>query len=289
MADMDKEEVLEILKRANLFELEKNFKSNAKGKILGNLFFEPSTRTRMSFETAMLKLGGGVINFSEKLSSIEKGENFEDTIRVVDLYCDIIVLRHQKDGAARFASEISQHPVINAGDGSNQHPTQALLDLYTIKKLKKNFKNLNVALVGDLKYGRTIHSLIYGLAMFECNITLISPKDLRMPSYIIDDVQEKFNVSIEEKENLDKKYDVLYVTRIQKERFADPEEYEYVKDAYKITKENLSENTIVMHPLPRLNEIDREIDKTKNAVYFLQAKNGIFVRMAIIDYLLENS
>lgn len=304
MRDIKKEDIEKILHRAEFMENVCNFKvkyDKWKGIVLGNLFFEPSTRTRMSFEIAMLRLNGKVSNFAEKLSqtSIEKGEDLSDTIRIVDSYCNIIVIRSPKAGTARYASEIAEHPVINAGDGSNQHPTQAILDLYTIKKLKKKISGLNIALIGDLKYGRTVHSLIYGLAMFNANITLISPNDLRMPSFIIDDAKEiNKDVNIkeiydEDKEKInkiikEKKFDVLYLTRIQKERFADVEEYEDVKDAYKITKDALSDNTVVMHPLPRIDEIDREIDNTKNAVYFEQAKNGVPVRMAIIDYLLEN-
>ncbi|PKP59289.1 MAG: aspartate carbamoyltransferase [Candidatus Altiarchaeales archaeon HGW-Altiarchaeales-1] len=305
MQDIKKEDVAEILRRAEFMENVCNFKAvydKWKDRILGNLFFEPSTRTRMSFEIAMLRLNGKVSNFAEKLSltSLEKGENLTDTIRTIDSYCDIIVIRSPKAGTARYASEIAGHPTINAGDGSNQHPTQALLDIYTIKKLKGKISGLNIALIGDLKYGRTVHSLLYGLGMFNASITLISPNDLRMPSFIIDDVKDinkNENIRIKEIYDKDKdvnkmtkegKFNVIYLTRIQKERFADIEEYEDIKDAYKITKDAISDNTIVMHPLPRIDEIDREIDNTNNAAYFAQAKNGIPVRMAIIDYLLEN-
>ncbi|CEG11048.1 Aspartate carbamoyltransferase [groundwater metagenome] len=305
MQDVKKEDVAEILHRAEFMKNVCNFKvkyDKRRDIVLGNLFFEPSTRTRMSFEIAMLRLNGKVSNFAEKLSltSLEKGENLTDTIRTIDSYCDILVIRSPKAGTARHASEIAEHPVINAGDGSNQHPTQALLDMYTIKKLKKKISGLNIALIGDLKFGRTVHSLLYGLAMFNANISLISPEDLRMPSFIIDNVKDiNKNETGHIKEIYDKdkdvnkmtkegKFDVIYLTRIQKERFADIEEYEDIKDAYKITKDAISDNTIVMHPLPRIDEIDREIDNTKNAAYFEQAKNGIPVRMAIIDYLLEN-
>jgi len=303
MQDIKKEDVAEILHRAEFMEDVCNFKSTHnkwKDRVLGNLFFEPSTRTRMSFEIAMLRLNGKVSNFAEKLSltSLEKGENLTDTLRIIDSYCDILVIRSPKAGTAKYASEIAEHPVINAGDGSNQHPTQALLDIYTIKKLKGKISGLNIALLGDLKYGRTVHSLLYLLAMFNANITLISPSDLRMPSFIIDDVKDLnknlyINEIYDENRDINKtikegKFDVIYLTRIQKERFADVEEYEDIKDAYKITKDMISANTIVMHPLPRINEIDREIDNTNNAAYFAQAKNGIPVRMAIIDYLLEN-
>ncbi len=303
MQDIKKEDMLKILHRAEFMEDVCNFKvkyDKWKDIVLGNLFFEPSTRTRISFEIAMLRLNGKVSNFAEKPSqtSLEKGENITDTIKVVDSYCDIITIRSPNAGTARYASEISGHPVINAGDGSNQHPTQALLDIYTMQKLKGKISGLNIALIGDLKYGRTVHSLISALAMFNARITLISPEDLRMPSFIIEDVEKKEDVRINEIYDIDVKdinkkikegkFDIIYLTRIQKERFADVEEYEDVKDAYKITKDMISDNTIVMHPLPRINEIDREIDNTKNAAYFAQAKNGVPVRMAIIDYLLEN-
>jgi len=298
--DLTKSEIEEILKRAKFMENVCNLKvkyDKWKDRILGNLFFEASTRTRMSFEIAMLRLNGKVSNFIERLSSLEKGENFSDTIRIVDSYCDIIVIRSPKAGTAKYASEIAEHPVINAGDGSNQHPTQALLDIYTIKKIKGKI-DLNIALIGDLKYGRTVHSLMYALGFYNTKITLISPEDAKMPSYIIDDVKKMGNADIEEIISSDVKetgkiikernFDVIYLTRIQKERFADIEEYESIKDAYKITKDMISENTIIMHPLPRTNEIDREIDNMKNAVYFEQAKNGVPVRMAIIDFILEN-
>ncbi|OIQ05738.1 MAG: aspartate carbamoyltransferase [Candidatus Altarchaeum sp. CG2_30_32_3053] len=305
MQDIKKKDAEEIFHRAKFMENVCNFKAGYdkwNGKILVNLFFEPSTRTRMSFEIAMLRLKGRVSNFAEKLSltSLEKGENLTDTIRTIDSYCDILVIRSPKAGTAKYASEIAEHPIINAGDGSNQHPTQALLDIYTIKKLKGKISGLNIALIGDLKFGRTVHSLLYGLAMFNASITLISPNDLRMPSFIIDGVKninKNENIRIKEIYDKDKdinktikegNFDVIYLTRIQKERFADIEEYEDVKDTYKITKSIISDNTIVMHPLPRLNEIDREIDNTKNAAYFAQAKNGVPVRMAIIDYLMEN-
>lgn len=308
MRDMKKEDFEKILHRAEFMKDVCNFKEKYvkwKDMVLANLFFESSTRTRMSFEIAMQRLDGKVSNFAEKLSttSLEKGENLTDTIKVVDSYCDILVIRSPKAGTARYASEIATHPVINAGDGSNQHPTQSILDIYTIKKLKGKISGLDICLIGDLKYGRTVHSLIYALAMFNANMTLISPEDLRVPPYIIDDVKDMYskykkNIHLNEIYNLDikginevlkeGKFDVIYSTRIQKERFADVEEYEDVKNAYKITKDTIFDDTIVMHPLPRIDEIDREIDNTKNAAYFEQAKNGVPVRMAIIDYLLEN-
>lgn len=288
--DMSREDITKILLLAEEMDqlVQKNKVSDKlKGKILANVFFEPSTRTKLSFESAMLRLGGSTIDFSKKDSSIEKGESLEDTIKVVDSYCDIIVIRHPDAGSARFASEIASHPVINAGDGSNQHPTQTLLDLYTIKKFKSRIKGLNIALVGDLKYGRTTHSLAYALAMFGAQLTFISPPELKMPRYVIEEIKEKFGVVVNEKIEIDKGYDIIYATRIQKERFPDLQEYERVKGAYRINAEMLSEKTRVMHPLPRVNEIDRGLDETPHAIYFKQTSYGVPVRMAVLDLLLS--
>lgn len=287
--DLSPEEIMRILARSEDMEKilkEKKEYSRHKNKILANLFFEPSTRTKASFESAMARLNGKCIDFTEKTSSIVKGESFTDTIRVIDSYCDIMVIRHPKEGAARLASEIAEHPVINAGDGSNQHPTQTLLDLYTIKKSCGKITGLNIALIGDLKYGRTVHSLAYALAMFDNELTLISPEELRMPKHIINKIKKK-RIKVEEKNFVDKGYDIIYVTRIQKERFPDMQEYENVKNTYRITKELLDEKTLVMHPLPRINEIDKNIDSTPNAIYFKQAAYGIPVRMAILDEMLS--
>jgi aspartate carbamoyltransferase catalytic subunit len=262
-----------------------------KGRVLGTLFFEPSTRTRLSFETAMGRLGGRTIGFAEAgITSVSKGEGLTDTVRTVENYCDVMVIRHPMEGSARLAAEVSRNPVINAGDGSNQHPTQTLLDLYTIKRETGNLTG-NVTLMGDLKYGRTVHSLAYALAMFGADITLVSPKGLEMPRGVLSDLEE-FDVEIHETESLEEaipRTHVLYVTRIQKERFPDPEEYERVKGAYKVTLDTLKEardDLVILHPLPRVDEISPEVDGTRFARYFQQVSYGVPVRMAILALVL---
>jgi len=263
-----------------------------RGKILATLFFEPSTRTRMSFETAMQRLGGGVIGFSSiEGTSIMKGETLSDTIRVVEGYADIIVLRHPAEGSARLAAEISSKPIINGGDGAGQHPTQTLLDLYTIKREAGEIEGKKVVLLGDLKYGRTVHSLAYALAMFNAEIGLVSPPTLRMPEEILKDLKD-IGAKIKEYSTLKeaiKEADVLYVTRIQKERFPDPTEYLKVAGSYKVDLKVLKdakESLIIMHPLPRVDEIDPNVDKTKHAKYFVQSFYGVPVRMALIKLIL---
>jgi aspartate carbamoyltransferase catalytic subunit len=292
MRDIDKENILRILNEAEKMEEILNSKKPSKileGKILATIFYEPSTRTRLSFETAMKRLGGEVIGFGDiENTSVAKGESLIDTIRVVSNYCDIIVLRHPAEGSARLASEYSSVPVINAGDGSNQHPTQTLLDLYTIKREIGRIDNIKVAFVGDLKYGRTVHSLSYALALFEdVELRFISPKELRMPKEIIEDLKGKVKIYESDKiDDLD--VDVVYVTRIQKERFPDLNEYQKVKGSYRIKKEHVeNKNLIVMHPLPRVDEIDYEVDKLPQAKYFKQSFYGIPVRMAILKILIE--
>ncbi|MDI6654459.1 MAG: aspartate carbamoyltransferase [Candidatus Hydrothermarchaeota archaeon] len=289
IGDFSKEEIKHILKIAG--KMEKVRGEPLRGKILACLFFEPSTRTRLSFETAMEKLGGKVIGFSEpQIASVAKGESLIDTIKTVEKYCDAIVIRHPKEGSARLGAEISEKPVINAGDGSNQHPTQTLLDLYTIKR-ETGRLNVNIALVGDLKYGRTVHSLAYALATFNANIALVSPKGLEMPREVVSDLQ-KLGGRIRETNELEKvipEMHVLYITRIQKERFPDPEEYEKVKGAYKITLEtlkNAKKDLIILHPLPRIDEIAPEVDATRHAKYFEQVYYGLPVRMAILSLVL---
>jgi aspartate carbamoyltransferase catalytic subunit len=261
------------------------------GRILAVLFFEPSTRTRMSFETAMLRLGGDVLNLgSVDASSIAKGETLADTIRVVDGYVDAIVLRHPKEGAAHLASEFSRVPILNAGDGAGHHPTQTLLDLYTIKR-ESHLENLKIALAGDLKYGRTVHSLCYALSLYGAQITLISPKELRMPEEIINDIIAR-GAKIKEVDSIEEAIgdvDVLYMTRIQKERFPDPAEYHKVANKLKITTKTLKDakpELKVMHPLPRVNEIDNSVDDTPHACYFKQAFYGVPVRMALLGLVL---
>jgi len=291
ISDLGKEEILRILKKAEEFEdvaLGKRRLKILEGKILGNLFFEPSTRTRMSFEVAMKRLGGDVINMTaQEASSIAKGETLADTIRVVSRYCDAIVIRHPLEGAARFAAENSAVPVINAGDGAGQHPTQTLLDLYTIKKECGRLDGITVALMGDLKYSRTIHSLIRALALFDVRIYLISPEALALPEEILEEV--KGNVTKARLEEVISELDVLYVTRIQKERFPDEEEYRKVSGSYRITAEtlkNAKETMIVMHPLPRVDEIHPSVDSTKHAKYFQQSFYGVPVRMAILTEVM---
>ncbi|MEE9152013.1 MAG: aspartate carbamoyltransferase [Thermoplasmata archaeon] len=262
------------------------------GRVLASLFYEPSTRTRLSFESAMLRLGGSVIGFAEpRGSSFSKGETIADTIRMAASYADVIVLRHPNEGAAKLASQFSSKPVINAGDGAGQHPTQTLLDLYTIKSEKGKIDNLNVVMVGDLKYGRTVHSLSYALALFGANLTFVAPSLIQMPDEIINNLKEMGKepaLSESLPENI-QDADVLYVTRIQKERFPDEEEYLKVAGLYRINNallRNAKKNLIVMHPLPRVDEIDPEVDTTPHAVYFKQAFNGVLVRMALLGLLL---
>ena len=262
-----------------------------RGMIMAAMFFEPSTRTRLSFEAAMYRLGGNVIGFAEQAAtSVSKGESFSDTIHTVENYSDILVIRHPAEGTARLAGEISHLPVINAGDGSNQHPTQTLLDLFTIEKYFSKITGLKIAFVGDLKYSRTVHSLLMALMKFGVtDFTFIAPKSLKLPGYFKpDDEKYTFNET-ESLEEVISSCDVLYMTRIQKERFPDILEYEKVKDSYIIDAkllENASENLKVLHPLPRVNEINYDIDNTKHAGYFPQARNGLIMRQAILLKLL---
>ena len=285
MNDMSKEEILEILEIAEKIEnsSEKEKLNFLKGKIIATLFFEPSTRTKMSFESAAFRLGAQVLQLPPlEQSSVKKGESFSDTIRMVESYSDVIVVRHPNDGAARLASTTSKKPVINAGDGSNQHPSQTLLDLYTIKEEKGTLSNLSIAFVGDLKYGRTVHSLVKALTHFNPTIYFVSPKILQMPAYLIDDLDKnniKYEILEDFRDCLDK-IDVFYMTRIQKERFPDIEDYQKVKGVYVINKKNI-------HPLPRVDEISTDLDETKHALYFKQAKNGIPVRQAMMMKVLD--
>jgi aspartate carbamoyltransferase catalytic subunit len=262
-----------------------------KRKILATLFFEPSTRTRLSFEAAMLKLGGSTIGFADAdITSVKKGENLSDTIRTIENYADIIALRHPLEGSAKLAAEFSRVPILNAGSGAEEHPTQALMDLYTIQKEKGRIDGLKIALVGDLRYGRTVHSLACALSLFDIELYLISPESLRMRKGVVDSIKNQ--VSITEDKNLDKiipQIDVLYITRIQKERFPDPAEYSKVKGVYKIDLKTISSgknDLILLHPLPRLDEIASEVDDTPQAKYFQQVWNGIVVRMALLSLVL---
>ena len=265
-----------------------------KGRTLGYIFYEPSTRTRMSFEAAMASLGGSSIGISDlKSSSVEKGESLADTIKVIDLYSDVILLRHPLDGSSRFAAELSQNPIINAGSGSEEHPTQALLDLYTILKEKGKIDGLSVAIVGDLKYGRTVYSLLYGLANYKVEIHLVSPPTLRIRKESLYEIQDK--LKIKEHSKLDEvlpEIDIVYVTRIQRERFPDVQEYEKVKGTYTIDENTLAKSKsdiAVMHPLPRVDEISQSIDHTKNAIYFKQASYGKELRAALLALMLNEN
>jgi len=296
MNDISKEEILEILEIAEKIEKtsEEEKLNFLKGKIIATLFFEPSTRTKMSFESAAFRLGAQVLQLPPlELSSVKKGESFSDTIKMVESYSDVIVVRHPNDGAARLASTTSQKPVLNAGDGSNQHPSQTLLDFYTIKDEKGTLNNLSIAFVGDLKYGRTVHSLVKALTHFNPVIYFVAPKILQMPSYLIDDLDKnniKYEILEDFRDCLDK-IDVFYMTRIQKERFPDIEDYEKLKGVYVINKKNIlgkcKEDMIILHPLPRVDEISTDLDDTKHALYFKQAKNGIPIRQAMMMKVLD--
>jgi len=293
--DFSKDEIeyiLDYTKRMIPYAKAEKHTTLLKQQILASLFFEPSTRTRLSFESAMHRLGGSVIGFADPSgTSQKKGESLADTIRMADSYSDAIVIRHPQEGAARLAAEFAEVPILNAGDGAGQHPTQCLLDLFTIFTEKKKIKGNNVVLLGDLKYGRTVHSLAYALSLFQANLTFVSPESLKMPKEVINECKE-FGVEPVSTTNLEKaikEADVLYATRIQRERFPDAEEYNRVIGSYKVDNallQQAKQDLIVMHPLPRVVEINPEVDKTKHAVYFTQAFNGLPVRMALLSLIL---
>ncbi len=263
-----------------------------KGKVLACIFYEPSTRTRLSFETAMNRLGGGVIGFAgAEATSVVKGETLADTIRMVSAYADAVVLRHPREGAARLATEFSDVPILNAGDGAGQHPTQTMLDLFTIRAEMGRLEGLNISLVGDLRYGRTVHSLAIALAKFGNTINLVSPEGLEMPGEVVGFLKEAgmFGKACHSPEEVIAETDILYVTRIQKERFPDPVEYEKVAGVYRVDPELVSrgpEKMIIMHPLPRVNEIIPEVDALPQAKYFEQAFNAVPVRMALLSMVI---
>ena len=266
----------------------------ARGRNLGYIFFEPSTRTRLSFEAAMISFGGNSMGIADaKSSSVEKGESLADTVRVIDQYSDVIVLRNPLDGSSRFAAEVAEKPVINAGSGTEEHPSQAMVDLYTIQKEKGRIDGLNIGIIGDLKYGRTVYSLLYGLTNYDVEIHLISPRLLKIRNESIFDVKNK--IKLHEHEVLDdvlKDLDVIYVTRIQKERFSDIQEYEKVKGCYIINSkvlESAKSDVIVMHPLPRLDEVSHDLDNTSNAKYFKQAAYGKDVRATLLALVLNEN
>ncbi|KXB02875.1 aspartate carbamoyltransferase [candidate division MSBL1 archaeon SCGC-AAA261D19] len=288
-------EILQIFETADKFEPVARGKEKSdvlEGKIIGALFFEPSTRTRLSFKSAAKRLGGGTIGFAEAgVSSTAKGESLADTVRTVENYCDAIILRHPKMGSAKFAAEMVEVPVINAGDGAGHHPTQTLLDLYTMRKATGDLEHFDLGLVGDLKYGRTVHSLAYAITRFIPKLFLISPPSLKMPSEIVGDLSDR-GVEVVETSNLEAilpELDILYVTRIQKERFPDPAEYEEIKGTYRVDPELLQEakpELSVLHPLPRVDEISPEVDSTPYSMYFDQVFNGVIVRMALLSMLI---
>ena len=266
----------------------------ARGKTLGYLFFEPSTRTRLSFESAIALLGGTSLGIADATSSsIHKGETLGDTVKVISSYCDVLVLRHSLDGSSRFAAEISNKPVINAGSGTEEHPTQTIQDLYTIKKEKKKIDGLKIGITGDLKYGRTVYSLLYGLRNYDVDVHLISPESLRIRSDSTYDIKKE--LSYTESSNIDEyieDLDVLYVTRIQKERFPDEEEYAKVKGSYVIGSDmvkKMKDDAIILHPLPRIDEISADVDNTKHAKYFEQVEYGKYTRAALLGLILNEN
>jgi len=293
MRDFDRGQILRVLDVAAQMEGQ-DHSDLLRGKVLGLLFFEPSTRTRLSFASAMMKLGGEVLDFGEpQRSSSQKGETLADTVRIVSAYCDVMAIRHKWEGAARLAAQLADVPVINGGDGANQHPTQTFLDLYTIRKVQGRIEGLNIGFLGDLKYSRTVHSLAGALAHFGCRQWFISPPSLRVPPHVLGELRER-GVECEEYEDAVEvlsQLDILYCTRIQEERFADRIEYEKVKGVYRVDRQMLEEGSArpslrVMHPLPRVDELSPELDDTPYAVYFEQARNGIPVRQALLAMLL---
>ncbi len=289
--DYSKEEIIRILDLAEEFEKQPR-QEILKGRVVASLFFEPSTRTRLSFESAAQQLGASVIGFSSAATtSVQKGETLKDTILTVSNYSDLIVMRHPVDGSARYASEVAPVPIINAGDGANQHPTQCLLDLYSIRKTQGTLDNLDITFVGDLKYGRTVHSLTMALCHFNTRFHLVSPVELKLPSAVkrhIKDAQLHYEQYTDMSEVIPKS-DILYMTRIQRERFPDPLEYERVKNSYNLVNAMLVDgksNLKILHPLPRVNEISTDVDSNPMAYYFQQALNGIYVRQALMASIL---
>ncbi len=289
LRELSKKDILELLDSAE--KIEDGKVPNHKGKILATLFFEASTRTRMSFQSAALRLGMTYIDLAPESSSLKKGETFADTVRVVEGYADVLAIRHPKEGSVRLAGELTHKPVINAGDGANQHPTQTLIDLYTIKKCKGKLNGLTVAFLGDLKHARVVRSLVYALSMFGNSIRLIAPENLELDEGVIKEVKAKYDADITVTKDLKiSDADVIYITRIQEERFADPYEAKRVREQFKLTQEmleNTKKDLIIMHALPRVDEMDHSIDSLPCAKYFEEAHNGVPVRMAVIDYVLR--
>ena len=292
ITDYSKEEILDLLEKTKKFEENPN-RRVLEGKVIATLFFEPSTRTRLSFETAVNRLGGRVIGFSDAATtSSSKGETLKDTIMMVSNYADLIIMRHYLEGAARYASEISSIPIVNAGDGANQHPSQKMLDLYSIYKTQGTLQNLNITMVGDLKYGRTVHSLLMAMSHFNPTFHFVAPDELKMPEEYKEFCRQN-NISYEEHsdftEEVINRADILYMTRVQRERFTDLIEYEKVKNVYTLHNQMLNgskPNLRVLHPLPRVNEISYDVDDNPKAYYFQQAQNGLYARQAIICNVL---
>jgi len=291
ISDYSKEEQIKILNLAE--EFEKNPRQDLlKNHVIASLFFEPSTRTRLSFESAVSQLGGKIVGFTDAASSsVKKGESLKDTILTVSNYSDLIVMRHPLDGSSRFSSEVATVPVINAGDGANQHPTQCLLDLYSIRKTQGTLDNLNIMLVGDLKYGRTVHSLVEAMCQYNTTFHLVSPEELKLPSSVKRHIKNA-NLTYHQYTDMEEamnKCDILYMTRIQRERFSDSMEYEKVKNSFVLENQmlaNSKDNMKVLHPLPRVNEILEDVDNNPKAYYFQQALNGVYVRQALLAAIL---
>lgn len=291
ITDLTKDEIIRITELAAYFE-EHPYEPLLNGRVIASLFFEPSTRTRLSFESAINRLGARVIGFSDTTNtSVSKGETFHDTIQVISNYCDMIVMRHSLEGAPRYASEFSKVPIVNAGDGANQHPSQTLLDLYSIKKTQGTLDGINIMMVGDLKYGRTVHSLLQALSHFDTKFTFVAPPELRMPEEYKQFLRDKgleYTETIEIGDAINEA-DIVYMTRVQRERFTDPMEYERVKNVYVLKNsmlEGTKDNMRILHPLPRVGEIAYDVDQNPKAYYFNQTENGVYTRMAIISYLL---
>jgi len=292
ITDFDVEEYLKIMELAAKFEAN-SYRNLLNGRVIASLFFEPSTRTRLSFESAINRLGGKVIGFSDiETTSSTKGETLHDTIKIISNYCELIVMRHPLEGAAKFASEVANVPIINAGDGANQHPTQTLLDMYSILKTQGKLNNLTIALVGDLKYGRTVHSLIMAMRCFNPTFHLVAPPELALPIEYKTFLKQN-NITYYEHTDMQSvlnDVDIMYMTRVQKERFSDLMEYEKTKNMYILKNDMLAHtksNMKILHPLPRVNEINQDVDTNPKAYYFEQARNGVFTRQAIISYLLN--
>lgn len=288
-----KEDILRLLQHAEGFERNPNQRL-LEGKVAATLFFEPSTRTRLSFETAVNRLGGRIIGFSDaSTTSSTKGETLKDTIKMVNNYADLIIMRHHLEGAARYASEISDVPIINAGDGANQHPTQTMLDLYSMYKTQGTIENLNITLVGDLKYGRTVHSMLMAMWHFNPTFIFVAPEELKMPQEyknLCDEYGIKYEETTDFSEEVINQTDILYMTRVQRERFTDLMEYEKVKNVYVLKNSMLDasrDNLRILHPLPRVNEIAQDVDDSPKAYYFDQARNGVYMRQAIICDVLN--